>query len=147
MEGIIDWCGYRVPLLELNQGLVRESDKPTVAEPLHLCFEFGPNAIVVEASLHEHIHVLNVAVPARVHLEQEYIFVARQPNRQRICGKERFATLAHPVGQHLLLRNLLVEDVEATPSPARLFVSRIRMVATINSLESELVNNASRICE
>ena len=66
-----------------------------------------PGGRVIEASLHEHIHVLDVVVAAGGGLEQEDILVADQPDRQSIRAEERLAALLHPVGEHELVHDLL----------------------------------------
>ncbi|ELZ37431.1 hypothetical protein C472_08244 [Halorubrum tebenquichense DSM 14210] len=64
---VLDGRGHPVPLLEFDQGFVRERCELIVAEPVDLGFEFRLDDIVVEASLHQHVHVsISSSRPASV---------------------------------------------------------------------------------
>ncbi len=72
----LDWRGHSVPLLKFDQGFVRERGELIVTQAFDLGFEFILDDTIVEASLYEHIHVLDIVVAAGDRLEQENIFVA-----------------------------------------------------------------------
>lgn len=94
----LDRRGHPVLLLEFNQGLVRERSELIIPQAFDLCFEFIPDDVVIEAGLHEHIHVLDVVVTARDQFEQEDILGADQPDRQSLQVEERLAALLHAIG-------------------------------------------------
>jgi hypothetical protein len=70
------WRGHPVPLLEFNQGLVREGRELIVAQPVDLSLGFRLDDIVVEPGLYQLIHILDVVVTPRDQFEQEDILVA-----------------------------------------------------------------------
>ena len=113
LDAVLDRRGHPISLFKIDQGFVREGSELVVAEPVDLGLKFCPDDVVVHASLHEHIHVLDVVVATRNHLEQENILVGDQSDSQPVRHEERLAALAHPIGQDELVRHLLVEDVQA----------------------------------
>nr|WP_313692410.1 hypothetical protein [Halobaculum sp. XH14] len=64
LDAALDRRGHPVPLLEFDQGLVRERGKLIVTRAFDLGFEFFSDDVVLEAGLYEHIHVLDVVVAA-----------------------------------------------------------------------------------
>jgi len=73
---VFDWRGHPIPLLEFNQGLVREGRELIVTQPVDLSLEFRLDDFVVEAGLYQLIHVLDVVVAVCDQFEQEDILVA-----------------------------------------------------------------------
>jgi hypothetical protein len=76
LDVALDRGGHPIPLLKFDQGLVCERGELIVTQAFDLGFEFFSDDIVLEAGLHEHIHVLDVVVAACDRLEQEDILVA-----------------------------------------------------------------------
>ncbi len=64
LDAVFDRRGHPVPLLEFDQGLVRERGELIVTQAFDLGFEFISDDVVIEAGLHKHIHVLDVVVAA-----------------------------------------------------------------------------------
>nr|WP_193790385.1 hypothetical protein [Halobiforma lacisalsi] len=115
MDAALDRHGHPVPLLEFDQGLIRERGELIVPQAFDLGFEFIPGDIVIETGLYEHIHVLDIVVAAGDQFEQKDILIADQPDRQSVRVEERLSVLLHPIGEDELVHDLLIENVEPTP--------------------------------